>query len=103
MFEYSGPLKCDSKGPATHALGFALATRFGVSEPGVAPAKPHVYGHTYKQGTTPTSAENETVVHTVRRMDEVNDYLARIFVAWTSYAYTFLVASPYTADRRVFR
>ena len=44
-----------------------------------------------------------TVVHTVRRIDEVNDYLARIFVAWTSYAYKFLVASPYTADRGVFR
>ena len=52
---------------------------------------------------TPTLAENETVVHTVRRMDEVNDYLARVFVAWTSYAYKFLVASPYTADRRDFR
>ena len=91
------------KGAVTHALGFASATRFGGSEPGVAPAKPRVYGHTYKQGTTPTLAENETVVHTVRRMDEVNDYLARIFVAWTSYAYKFLVASPYTADRRVFR
>ena len=48
--------------------------RFG-SEPGVAPAQPRVCGHTYKQGTTPTLAEHETVVHTVRRIDrdEVND------------------------------
>ena len=84
-------------------MGFASATRFGGSEPGVAPAKPRVCGHTCKQGTTPTLAENETVVHTVRRIDEVNDYLERIFVAWTSYAYKFLVASPYTADRGVFR
>ena len=42
--------------------GFASATRFCGSEPGVAPAEPRVYGHTYKQGTTPTSAENERKV-----------------------------------------
>ena len=42
--------------------GFASATRFGGSEPGVAPAKPSVYGHTCKQGTTPTLAESESKV-----------------------------------------
>eukprot|EP00117_Sycon_ciliatum_P010033 scpid110861/ scgid12088/ len=44
-----------SKGPVTHALVYASASSFCDSEPGVAPAKPRVYGHTHKQGTTPTS------------------------------------------------
>ena len=86
--------------------GFASATRFGGSEPGVAPAKPRVYGHTCKQGTTPTLAENESKVDCGTYGTENRrglDYLARIFVAWTSYAYKFLVASPYTVDHGVFR
>ena len=86
--------------------GFASATRFGGSEPGVAPATPRVYGHTCKQGTTPTLAENESKVDCGTYGTENRrgfDYLPRIFVAWTSYAYNFLVACPYIADRGVFR
>ena len=66
--------------------GSASAARFRGSEPGVAPAEPRVYGHTYKQGKLLLRLKMRvklTMVHTVRRIDEVNDHLAHSCVAWT--------------------
>ena len=88
--------------------GSASAARFRGSEPGVASAEPRVYGHTHKQGKLLLRRLMRikwTVVHTVRRIDEVNDYLAHtIFLLHGHHTSTkFLVASPYTADRGVFR
>ena len=52
-----------TRGPG-HACtgGSASASKFRNREPGVAPANPRAYGHTYKQRKSYSLAENESKV-----------------------------------------